>query len=344
MRRPRPPLALVALLALPGFWLASTAQATEGPWLDQEQSRLRLISPWEVAPAAGPWTLGLEYELEPGWHVYWRNSGDAGFAPALSFAKTAAVTRSELLYPAPTRFDLAGGLTSFGYGGTVVYPLELELAPTNEARLELSAVVDYLICEDSCIPYQAELTLSQAVGTVPKRQEATAARLATWQRLVPRPRDAWPARARVELVAQRTSPTEAELELQLEPGSAKVGGLDLFFDVHEQLALGRPRLRLGATGPRIEVPVSLQDATQPWPATADLAWTLTGLQLDGAPLALEGRAPIALPSAPAATPQAQSRALPQVASVLLLLIALAALAVFMRRRKNRSTLRPEEDR
>ena len=67
--------------------------------------------------------MGLHFTLAPGWHVYWKNSGDAGFPPVVPCSSRAEILgKPELLWPAPQRFELPGDLVAFGYEDEVVYP------------------------------------------------------------------------------------------------------------------------------------------------------------------------------------------------------------------------------
>ncbi|HEX4498976.1 MAG TPA: hypothetical protein VIE43_25085, partial [Thermoanaerobaculia bacterium] len=67
-------LAFALLLALaPGL-----AWGAASEWSTNPQSSVRLITPWQTAPREGEVILGLQFKLSPGWHVYWKNSGDAG--------------------------------------------------------------------------------------------------------------------------------------------------------------------------------------------------------------------------------------------------------------------------
>ncbi len=62
----------------------------------------------------------------------------------------------------PHRFSLFG-LETFGYGGQVVLPITARLERP-DAPLGLRAKVDYLICEEICIPYTAEIAFDLPPG------------------------------------------------------------------------------------------------------------------------------------------------------------------------------------
>src|SRR5215470_11117009 len=119
--------AAVLIVAGCGLARARPAAAAASPWTSNPQSQVRLISGDRVAPRHGELRLGVQFRLAPGWHAYWKNSGDAGFAPVVTFAPRPGLTPPELLWPAPHRFELPGGLQAFGYASEVVYPARAAL-------------------------------------------------------------------------------------------------------------------------------------------------------------------------------------------------------------------------
>jgi len=70
---------------------------------------------------------GLYFKLEPGWHVYWSNPGDAGLPPHIHWTLPEGVTVGPLQFTAPKRLPL-GPLMDYGYEDEVLYPFRLELA------------------------------------------------------------------------------------------------------------------------------------------------------------------------------------------------------------------------
>ena len=73
--------------------------------------------------------VGLYFKLDPGWHVYWKNPGDAGEPPHIHWTLPAGVTASAFEFPAPKRLPL-GPLMDFGYEDEVLYPLTFTVAAT----------------------------------------------------------------------------------------------------------------------------------------------------------------------------------------------------------------------
>ncbi len=153
---------LTGLLSLAALVLApQSGFGAAGGWAEEEQGRVRLIS--AVDSLAGEAVdLGLEFDLQPGWKIYWRSPGDAGLPPRIDWSGSENLEQAEIAWPVPHRFSLFG-LETFGYGGQVVLPIEAVAARPGEA-LRLRAKVDYLLCEDICIPYTADLSLDLPAG------------------------------------------------------------------------------------------------------------------------------------------------------------------------------------
>lgn len=323
MPTPNPPRALAAsaAAALAVLLAAGSAQAAAGPWSETPHSKARLVSRWATAPRGGDAGLGLEFALAPGWHVYWKNSGDAGFPPRFEPAPGAPLAGVRLRFPAPRRFDLPGGLVAFGYDGNVLYPLDASITPSAPGRVSLAGRLDYLVCAEECIPYHADLALELPVGDAVE-DPVIAAAIDTWRARLPRPAAGHQPPIEVRAWSEKGDYPWSVLELALSAPGLAAGAPDLFFAPQERVELGRPEFRASAEGPRFRVRFRQLDETKPLPADFAVEWTATGLELAGAPLALEGVAPLA-PAAPGAAPRRIS--LPLVAALGLLIGALAAL-------------------
>lgn len=141
------------LLALLGTPLAASSQEAS-PWTDGHHSRIRLVG---AGPQGGSHLAGVEIGLDPGFKTYWRNPGESGLPPAFDWSKSVNVEAIEVLWPAPTRSEDAGGV-SYGYQGRVLFPVRVRPRdPTKPISLGLR--IDYGVCKDICIPAQAELQL-----------------------------------------------------------------------------------------------------------------------------------------------------------------------------------------
>jgi len=291
-------MAIVLLLASAPAWGAAS------DWAVNDQSRLRLISPYSTAPRDGEIHLGLHFKLAPGWHVYWKNSGDAGFPPVVVFGKAEGLGEPELLWPAPERFELPGDLVAFGYDDEVVYPIRARLRQPPGDVLKLSADVDYLVCEVDCVPHRYTLTLDQPLATTGQTEQpdpATAPLVAAWWDRLPASATVLPGVATEGALVDGGAAGPA-LEVRVDgvaPGAERPG---LFLETHEAFDTGRPEVRATDGGVTFRVPLRPKVAGRALPRETGFAWTVTGLVHDGRPLSLEARRAVPLRAASAEAP------------------------------------------
>jgi thiol:disulfide interchange protein DsbD len=133
---------------------------------------------------------GLYFKIDQGWHVYWKNAGDAGEPPHVKWTLPDAITAGPLQFPAPKRLPL-GPLMDFGYEDEVLFPFTFTAGPTAKSGAAvLHAKVDWLVCQASCIPGKAELELTRDVLDHPGRSASVVPDEALFKRLsgrLPRP-------------------------------------------------------------------------------------------------------------------------------------------------------------
>ena len=102
--------------------------------------------------------LGLRFDLEPGWHLYWRNPGGAGLPPRIELELPEGWSAGELMFPAPIRFE-SGGIESFGYTGDVTFLVPIKVREGGDVSIR--GTVRYLICDDqTCLPGEAAFEIS----------------------------------------------------------------------------------------------------------------------------------------------------------------------------------------
>lgn len=270
---PKPTFLVLAILLLAPL----RAWGVASEWAENEQSRVRLITPYQVAPKSGELRLGLHFTLSPGWHVYWKNSGDAGFPPVVVFSPAPGLGKTELLWPAPTRFELPGDLVAFGYGDEVVYPLRATVQADGD-RLRLEADVDYLVCEVDCIPYRYKLALDQPLGASPVPDPGTAPLVDLWWSRLPSPAEQV-AGVSTDAALDVSRPDAPVLEVRVR-GARTGEGAGLFLESHEAFDTGKPVIREEGDGVVYRVPLRAREQGK-MPATTAIAWTATGLVRKG---------------------------------------------------------------
>ena len=105
--------------------------------------------------------VGVLFDLEKGWHIYWVNPGDSGEPPKIQWQLPAGFQAKEIRWPTPVRLG-AGTVVDYGYEGRVLLPVPIQVPAAYPAAksVTLSANIRYLICREVCIPAKAQASLS----------------------------------------------------------------------------------------------------------------------------------------------------------------------------------------
>jgi len=157
---------IFVLLAVLAAGLAARAASSSA---DADHVHVRFVFPGGNFLPVGHNPAGLYFQLEPGWHIYWKNPGDAGLPPHIQWVLPKGITAGPMRFPAPKRLPL-GPLMDFGYENDVLFPMALDVAKgAKPGPATLHAKVDWLVCRERCIPGKADLEVtSYLVAQDPK--------------------------------------------------------------------------------------------------------------------------------------------------------------------------------
>jgi thiol:disulfide interchange protein DsbD len=113
-----------------------------------------------------PLTVALRLVHDQRWHTYWVNPG-IGLATSLDWKLPPGWKAGEIQWPAPMVLkDSKGNIVGNGYEGELFLPVTLtppgDLNPGQP--IELKAAAEWLMCEDVCIPGNANLALTVPVS------------------------------------------------------------------------------------------------------------------------------------------------------------------------------------
>jgi thiol:disulfide interchange protein DsbD len=196
----------------PYITLPAAASASSIPSL---HAKAELIAENDsIYPGQESW-LGLHFELESGWHIYWINPGDSGEPPKAQSHLPAGFREGPVQWPIPQRID-DHSLVDYGYLREALLMVPIH-SPANLPvgnSIKLGATVKWLVCREICIPEQADLTLSLPI----QRKEAKLQ--SRWHELFTRTRDRLPRRAPEEWKMTAVSEKD-QFVLNIETGSAQ---------------------------------------------------------------------------------------------------------------------------
>ena len=154
---------LLFLLFIISFSFISLSQKnSEKTLVSHEHVSLELISSVNSIPKENNLHLGLYFKLDPGWKIYWKYPGKAGYPPDIDWVKSKNIKDLEILWPKPEEFEILG-MKSLGYSKEVILPIKLIIENNNE-KLLANFDVDYLTCKKICIPFNDNLILNIPTG------------------------------------------------------------------------------------------------------------------------------------------------------------------------------------
>jgi thiol:disulfide interchange protein DsbD len=115
----------------------------------------RLVARLLVDPlGADTWRIGIELVPDRGWHVYWRNPGDTGLPPEISWQLEGEISGG-VAWPTPEAFvEPEVDLISYGYERPVLLATTARAAP---GATTVAARVDALVCAHLCLPGHFEV-------------------------------------------------------------------------------------------------------------------------------------------------------------------------------------------
>lgn len=115
------------------------------------------------APGETLW-FAVRQELREGWHVFWINPGDAGLPLELDWELPEGFSAGDIVHPAPEYIPV-GPLASYAHEGAPVFLVPVMapdgLQPGTDVDIAIHA--RWQICEDICVPEEAQFSFSVPV-------------------------------------------------------------------------------------------------------------------------------------------------------------------------------------
>ncbi|WP_421739644.1 protein-disulfide reductase DsbD family protein [Caulobacter sp.] len=149
------------LAALQGVLLAGllVGTASAGP-VNSGHLEAELVAQDAAAVPGGTIYVALRQKIQPGWHTYWRNPGDAGDATKIVWTLPTGWTAGDIVWPTPEK-SRVGPLLDYAYTGEVLLPVPITVPADAKvgSTVTLKAAAAFLVCEQICVPEDAVLTL-----------------------------------------------------------------------------------------------------------------------------------------------------------------------------------------
>ncbi len=173
------------------FWITLIAAGLGGPLAAQPVTGEQHINVALVAESNAPapgkqTTIAVVMTPQPGWHGYWRNPGDAGLAPKLTWTLPAGAIAGDPAYPTPKAL-LVTGIMNHVYEKPYALLVPLTIPPGLAAgtSLPVKLAMSYLVCTlEQCVPEQAAVSTTLTVGDG-KADLPASDRFVAWRRALP---------------------------------------------------------------------------------------------------------------------------------------------------------------
>jgi len=202
-----------------------------------------------------PFDVALRLAHDPHWHTYWINPG-TGLPTTIKWALPPGWQPGEIQWPVPhVLTDARGTIIGNGYDGEVF--LLVTLTPPAGlpagSNVSLDAKVEWLMCQDVCMPGEASLSLTLPVDTAPSSPDPRwGAKLAAARQQRPQSPDGW------QLAATRAGKTVTLFARP--PAGASFSPADLHFFADDGLVAYDQPQPMQAQGGALAIALSVDDA------------------------------------------------------------------------------------
>jgi thiol:disulfide interchange protein DsbD len=111
-----------------------------------------------------PFKVYVDFEMEPGWHIYYKDPGQTGMATAVDFTLPQGFSAQPLSWPAHETFKESGIVT---YGYSKKLRLSTSVTPSKTLKsgqiVTIKASTKWLACKHSCIPGSSSISVDLKV-------------------------------------------------------------------------------------------------------------------------------------------------------------------------------------
>ena len=228
------PLLLGPAVCLSIFGLAP--QGESQTYGGKQLVHAELVADTKAIVPGKSFTVGLLLRMAPGWHTYWKFSGDAGLPSEIKWNLPAGWKVGEIQWPIPLKTTDPGDIQTYGYQDEVLLMQEIvPPAKIDSSSVKLTAEANWLVCEKICIPGSASLQLELPTSTT--SAPANTEIFARFRRLLPQD---WPG---ADVVKATWSRAGSDLRLNLTSATlAKYPAADFFPLPPANVVVGHPKI------------------------------------------------------------------------------------------------------
>ncbi len=170
------------------FFALTCAVPSHAQWVSFPHGMVQLLTETNsITPGRG-FSLGLDFRLESGWHIYWVNPGDSGDPPRVQWKLPAEITAEAMQWPVPHRLG-SSSVADYGYTGDVLLIAPMRASANLPLRqpAKIGAQVKLLVCRELCVPGKAEVSVAVPVSSGIPAPSSSRALFSAARRSLPQP-------------------------------------------------------------------------------------------------------------------------------------------------------------
>ena len=146
--------------------------------------KVKLVSEIEETAPGQVFRLGVLFDIDPGWHIYWKNPGQTGLPTKINFITPRGYEISPPYWPIPSYFKKPGGGYDYGYENNVLLWRDVRVpVDARSGQVNLEVKTSWLSCKEICIPGKETLAYELAIGNSVKTGNDEI--FNEWQSLIP---------------------------------------------------------------------------------------------------------------------------------------------------------------
>jgi len=173
-----------SILVLMTFFVAgliTTSFAQEVP----TPVRVKLVSNIDRVKPGESFDLGVLFDIDPGWHIYWKYPGETGLPTKIEFDIPDGYQAGGIIWPIPSAYNKTDGGTDFGYESSVMLWTNIKV-PSNvqiDKSANIETQVSWISCKEICIPGKATLNFAAKLGE--RKSSNSEALFTAWSDSIP---------------------------------------------------------------------------------------------------------------------------------------------------------------
>lgn len=150
-------------ILLATFSLINYTYAEEEDKEDIGDVKVEIISEIDGVELGTWFNVAVKFEIEEGWHIYWKNPGDSGLQTEIEWEIPEGFKKvGKMMWDIPERIKW-DGMVNYGFEEELVLIQQFQAINTKPGEsYEFKADINWLICKEKCIPQDTSLTFEVA--------------------------------------------------------------------------------------------------------------------------------------------------------------------------------------